>query len=154
MADASEQLSLSAEELLLRVAQVYLQRRCQGITLGPVVLAYWEDFYRLYAPRVAKRLARYFPNRMERDDVFQEVWLTLTTKLPEFQSQHGFRGFQAWLSKLIDHKAVDMIRRKRRNSAVALSELAAKEWEAVEAGGDPGQALERRALGQVVARQM
>jgi RNA polymerase sigma-70 factor (ECF subfamily) len=115
-----------------------------------VVLAYWEDFYRLYAPQVAGRLARYFPKRMERDDAFQEVWLTLTTKLPEFQWQHGFGGFRTWLGKLIDHKAVDLIRRQRRNPAAALSELAANEWETVAADGDLGQVLERRSLGQVV----
>jgi RNA polymerase sigma factor (sigma-70 family) len=149
MADASKQLSHDAEEVLLRVVQVYLERRCRGISSGPVLLAYWEDFYGLYAPRVAGRLARYFPNRMERDDAFQEVWLTLTTKLPEFQ-WHGFRGFRAWLGKLIDHKAVDLIRRQRRYPAAALSELAANEWESVEADGDLGQVLERRSLGQVV----
>ena len=150
MADASKQLSHDAEEPLLRAVQVYLQRRGQGKASGQVVRAYWEDFYRLYAPRVARRLARYFPYRMERDDIFQEVWLTLTSRLPEFQSQHGFRGFRAWLGKLIDHKAVDMIRRKRRYSAATQSQFAAEEWETVKADGDLVQVLERQSLGQEV----
>ncbi len=150
MAEASKQLSDESEELLLRVAQVYLRRRCQGVASGPVVLAYWEDFYRRYAPRVTGMLARCFPNRIERDDAFQEVWLTLTTKLSEFQWQYDGRGFQAWFAKLIYHKAVDLIRRKRRYRAVALSELAAAEWETREADGGLGQACERRSLGQEV----
>jgi RNA polymerase sigma-70 factor (ECF subfamily) len=150
MTGASKHLCHESEELLLRVVQIYLRRRCQGITSGPVVLAYWEDFYRRYAPRVAGMLARYFSNRIERDDAFQEVWLTLTTKLPEFQWQHGSRGFPGWLAKLIYHKAVDLIRRKQRYSAAVLSELVATQWKTLEADCGLGQPWERRSLGHQV----
>jgi hypothetical protein len=47
-------MSQEAQEALIRVVQVYLQRRSQAMEPGRLLDLYWEDFYRLYAP-VAER---------------------------------------------------------------------------------------------------
>jgi hypothetical protein len=44
-------LPKEAHEALVRVVQVYLQRRLQALEPGPLITLYWEEFYRLYSLR-------------------------------------------------------------------------------------------------------
>ena len=139
-----KELPWEAREALIRVAQVYLQRRSQAREPGALVTLYWEDFYRLYSPIVERTLQHCLPEPMERADAFQEVWLTITRKLPGFQWLKGPQGFQAWMDKLIRHKAVDLIRRKLRKPSRLLSEVGQGDREQIDAEGDPAQSSERR----------
>jgi RNA polymerase sigma-70 factor, ECF subfamily len=132
-----------AQEALVRVVQVYLQRRAQAVEPGPVLALYWEDFYRLYAPMVERRLKPCFRASMERDDAFQEVWVSIARKLPHFQWVGSLHSFQAWMAKVIRHKTVDMMRRKLRCASRVLSELGLEDWEPVDGQADPGQSSER-----------
>jgi RNA polymerase sigma-70 factor (ECF subfamily) len=94
---------------------------------------------------VQRTLKRSFPEPTERDDVFQEVWLTIARKLPGFQWRQGMQGFQGWMAKLIRHKTVDMIRRRRRQPSRVGRGQANEDWEPVDAAGDPARlSLPRR----------
>src|SRR5260370_28644163 len=85
MQQGLKDLPEEAHEALIRVVQVYLQRRFQALEPGALIALYWEEFYRLYAPMVQRMLKRCVAQAMDRDDVFQEVWLTIARKLPGFQ---------------------------------------------------------------------
>jgi RNA polymerase sigma factor (sigma-70 family) len=137
MPDAWKDLPEEAHEALIRVAQVYLRRRSQALAPGSLVTMYWQDFYRLYTPMVQLRLRHYFAQPMERDDVFQEVWLTIARKLPDFRWLGSSCSFRAWMGRVIRHKAVDMARRKLRRPRCVLSELHQTNWEVLSAEMDP-----------------
>ena len=92
MPEGSACLPDEAHEALIRVAQVYLQHRFQALEPGALITLYWEEFYRLYSPMVQRRLRRRFPEPAERDDVCQEIWLTIARRLPGFQWVEGSRG--------------------------------------------------------------
>jgi RNA polymerase sigma-70 factor, ECF subfamily len=143
-------LPKEAHEALIRVVQVYLQRRSQALEPGALITLYWEEFYRLYSPLVQRTLKHCFPKPMERDDVAQEIWLTIARKLPGFQWLEGSEGFEAWMGKLIRHKAIDVIRRKRRYSKSVLGEPGAVGSEPTDTEADPAQFAERRCRNDAV----
>jgi RNA polymerase sigma factor (sigma-70 family) len=143
MPDACKDLPEEAHEALIRVAQMYLRRRSQALTPGPVVTMYWQDFCRLYIPVVQLTLRYYIAQPIDRDDVFQEVWLTIAQKLPDFQWLGSSYRFRAWMGQVIRHKAVDMIRRQRRLSNCVPSELHKADCEVLTGETDPAQAAER-----------
>jgi RNA polymerase sigma factor (sigma-70 family) len=123
MPDAWKDLPEEAHEALVRVAQVYLLRRSQALAPGPLVTLYWQDFYRLYAPVVRSALRPYVAQPADSDDVSQEIWLTIARKLPDVQWLGNPSRFRAWVGRVVQHKAVDMIRRQRCRPGRVLSAL-------------------------------
>jgi RNA polymerase sigma factor (sigma-70 family) len=157
MPNAFKDLPEEAHEALIRVAQVYLRRRSQALAPGPLVTLYWQDFYRLYTPLVQRTLRHYVAESTERDDVVQEVWLTIAQKLPALQWLGSCASFRAWMVQVIRHKAVDMLRRKLRRPGCVRSELDQAKREAPTAQTDPAQSWERhwrREAVQVVLAQL
>jgi RNA polymerase sigma factor (sigma-70 family) len=79
----------------------------------------------------------------DRDDLIQEVWLTIARKLPQFCWNENRGGFRAWFAKVVHDKTVDLIRRGVRRTAT-LSSLSEDQQEPVDSGHDPTVNLERR----------
>ena len=63
-------------------------------------------------------------NVYDAEDVVQEVFVTLFVKRPLF---HGDDGFKTWLYAVARNKAVDLLRKQKRGSAVPLDEAPAAE---------------------------
>ena len=140
------------DKILVRVVQVYFERRLNAQAPGAVLTLYWEDFYRVYRPMVAGMLGHHFANSADRDDASQEVWLTLASKLPEFQWHENRLGFRAWMITLIRNKAVDLIRQKSRHPIAAIEELPKKDQEPADPDADPTRPLEKSWRREVLAK--
>jgi RNA polymerase sigma factor (sigma-70 family) len=136
------------DSILVRVVQVYFERRLKAEAPGVVLTLYWEDFYRVYGLMVAGILGHHFPNSADRDDATQEVWLTVASKLPEFQWRENRDGFRPWMTTLIHNKAVDLIRQKGRHPT---QELPKKDQERADPDADPTRPLEKSWRREVLA---
>jgi RNA polymerase sigma factor (sigma-70 family) len=82
--------------------------------------AAWAEFCRLYQPLIRTYVGRFRPHDHDADDLVQEIFLKLQSRLREFRLD-GSRGrFRAWLRSLTDNTVRDWLRsRKRRQDAVA-----------------------------------
>lgn len=136
------------EVLLLRVVQVYLQRRLRAAAPGAIVTLYWDEFYQLYAP-VVERMVRRTLRGADADDFLQEIWVLVAENLPRFQWQENRGGFRAWLSRLIHDKTVDLIRRRQRRAVQPLAALP-HGGEPEDSSGDPARALDVRWRREIV----
>lgn len=114
-------------DILVRVAQVYLRRRLQAVAPGAILTLYWEDFYRVYGPMVVATVRHYVADRDDADDLVQEIWLTVSRRLPQFEWRDSRGGFRAWMSKLVRDKTVDLIRRRLRQLSVTTADKALDE---------------------------
>jgi RNA polymerase sigma-70 factor (ECF subfamily) len=137
--------------ILVRVVQVYLQRRLQAEAPGALLTLYWEDFFRIYGPLVSALVARHV-ERHERDDLVQEIWMTVAAKLPDFQWTENRGGLRAWLTTLIRRRTIDLIRQRdrRREIGTAAAALPEGEQEPVDAQADPTARLEQEWQAQAV----
>jgi RNA polymerase sigma-70 factor, ECF subfamily len=136
------------DTILVRVVQVYFERRLKAEAPGPVLTLYWEDFYRVYGLMVTGMLGHHFANSADRDDAIQEVWLTVASKLPEFQWQENRGGFRAWMTTLIRNKAVDLLRQKGRHPT---EDLPKNDQERADPDADPTRPLEKSWRREVLA---
>lgn len=50
------------------------------------------------------------------DDVVQEVWVVVRTRLPDFQHNGRKGAFRKWLFQLVRGKVIDEVRRRQRHS--------------------------------------
>lgn len=136
--------------ILVRVVQVYLRRRLQAEAPTAILSLYWEEFFRIYAPIVSAVVARHIKGP-ERDDLVQEVWMTVATKLPEFHWTENRGGLRAWITTLIRNRTIDLIRQKARRQAVAsAAPLPEGALEPPAAHGDPTLGLEKEWQGQAL----
>src|SRR5713101_3521915 len=103
------------QEMLLRVAQVYLSCQLDRNTPSPnpIITLFWEEFHRFYTPIVLKMVRRFCPDLALADDIAQEVWVIIAKKLPEFHWKRDGGDLCAWIGKIVHDKAVDFLRRKR-----------------------------------------
>jgi RNA polymerase sigma-70 factor (ECF subfamily) len=108
--------------ILLQVVQAYLKQRLQAEAPTAVLSLYWDDFFRLYAPIVAGLINRHVPNAQEREDLFQEVWMTVTRRLPAFQWRENRGGLRAWLTTVIRNRTIDLVRQRASGPVVNASE--------------------------------
>ena len=131
-----------ARQLLAYCAQAYLQRCLQKIAPGAILTLFWEEFYRFHARLVARMVRRSFPDDHDQDDLIQEVWLTVTRKLPAFRWNENRTGFRAWFAKLVHDKTVDLIRCRARHRVTTLDHCPVEPQDTVD-GGDPSEAFER-----------
>lgn len=121
---APEAVSEDPQQLLLSVVQHYLKQRLQAEAPSALVTLYWEEFFRVYAPIVSGLVARHVARQEERDDLVQEVWMTVAARLPEFHWRENRGGLRAWLSTLIRNRTIDLIRQKgRRLQPLALEQV-------------------------------
>jgi len=56
---------------------------------------------------------RYIPNRDEVEDVVQDSFVKILTSIGEFQFQ-GEGSLKSWVSRIVAHRAVDLLRRDER----------------------------------------
>src|SRR5262249_1022828 len=124
------------QQLLVACAQAYLRRCQQEAAPGAVLTLFWEEFYRFYTRLVVRLVRRRFPDGHDQDDLVQEVWLTVTRKLPSFRWHENRSGFRAWFAKLVHDKAVDLVRRRARRRETTLDHCPADPQDPVD-GTDP-----------------
>jgi len=63
---------------------------------------------------------RYTQNRQDAEDLFQDVFVTIFTKLDKYNFLGSFEG---WIRRIAVHAAIDLFRRKDRFLTVASSDI-------------------------------
>ena len=109
-----------------------------------------EAFVRLhawFAPRTFAHLRSLVGD--DADDVQQEVWLTVYRQVARLADPGAFR---TWLFRTTRHRAIDWLRRRRREGEVIVEGLEGVGLEvASDAGDDAEAALDLAALGELIA---
>jgi len=79
----------------------------------PNPTAAWEKFVRLYTPFLFYWAKRVGASAQEREDLVQDVLVTLLQKLPEFVYDPE-RSFRAWLRTIVANRWKDWVRLHRK----------------------------------------
>ena len=105
-------------------SQAWVERARTGDT------AAWERVVQHYAADVARLCRRLLGSREEAEDVAQESFLRAQGALAAYDPN---RPFRRWLLAIAAHRAIDLLRRRRREARLFESE--ALDAEAVASGG-------------------
>lgn len=119
---ASSRPSGQSELQLLRQTQQYLCALSQGEVPEAALADVWKEFYSEYGGLIRRSLIARGLRHDALEDCFQEVWLTVIVRLPGFRPTNGPHGFRAWLHTVARSRAVDLVRRRIRERAVAAGE--------------------------------
>jgi RNA polymerase sigma-70 factor (ECF subfamily) len=135
---AREDLNLQ----LLQHTQKYLECRFRRQAQVSIFIESWEQFYRICGPLLRHyALACHVP-RAELEDFVQEVWTELVKSLRDFHYDRQRGRFTSWLYRVVQSKAIDLLRRRIRHPTVGLclqSQALLESWEE-----DPLTACERK----------
>ena len=108
------------DQELLNQTQDYLEYRSLGNDPPPALAAAWDRFYDCYARRLPAVLARFDMTAAEQEDCLQEVWMSIVAHLGKFQCDDGRARLSTWPTTVARNKAVDILRRRRRDRADGL----------------------------------
>lgn len=72
-----------------------------------------ELIYRQFAPKMYGICLRFAGNKMEADDILQEGFIKILTKLKDFRNEGSFEG---WIRKTMINTAINYYRKNLRNS--------------------------------------
>ncbi len=99
-----------------------LVRACQAATQP----AYFDELTRRYRSRVVRWCYVYLRDADEAQDVTQEVFIRLLTRLPSYRHEVPF---VAWLQTIVRNRCVDHLRQDKHALDQELSENIAAPWE-------------------------
>jgi RNA polymerase sigma-70 factor (ECF subfamily) len=105
-------MSLSAPNAHPEPSSSLLQAVRNGSSEG------WDRLVRVYAPVVARWCRRAGLQEAAGDDVLQEVFLTVSRSVGDFDRDQGSGSFCAWLATITRTRICDHLRRQGRQPAV------------------------------------
>lgn len=74
-----------------------------------------ELIYRKFAPKMYGICLRFAGNKMEADDILQEAFIKIFTKLKDFRNEGSIEG---WIRRTIINTAINFYRRNLRNNRI------------------------------------
>lgn len=72
----------------------------------------WAQLVRLYGPLVSYWLHRYALQQADHEDIFQEIFRAVATKIGSYQHKQPGASFRGWLRVITHNKWIDFTRRK------------------------------------------
>jgi RNA polymerase sigma factor (sigma-70 family) len=105
-------------------------KREDGGTTSPLLLkrvadwadqAAWCDFYRTYDPLLRSWSRGYGLDGATLEDLCQQIWIGLADRMRSYQYDPG-RTFRGWLRRFCHSRAVDLLRKRKTESARFLDE--------------------------------
>jgi RNA polymerase sigma factor (sigma-70 family) len=106
----------------------------------------WAEFLARYDPLVCLWCSRYGLDAEAADELRQRIWVELARRMPAYQYDPG-GSFRAWLRRLCQHRAIDLIRERRDRGCLPLGED-----ELVDRRSLPGETAGEDAAGGEAAR--
>jgi RNA polymerase sigma factor (sigma-70 family) len=100
--------------------QAYLAFQLERLAPDAVLTLAWKRFYATWSNTIRGLVRRWQANPAESEDVVQEVWSEIVTRLPEFHWNANRPGLRRWLYKLVKSKTMDTFRRRQRRPAQSL----------------------------------
>ncbi len=77
--------------------------------------AAWEEFVALYRPVIVRLAMSRGLQHSDADDLAQQVLVSVSRKIPEWQSNDRRAQFRTWLSKVVRNAAINMVTRRRND---------------------------------------
>jgi RNA polymerase sigma factor (sigma-70 family) len=108
------------QELLERV-QVYVTARARQVPPSEESTAAWDRFFPLCDRLIGGRVGHWRLCEADQCDCIQEVWGEVLGKLQHWETLPILGRFEAWLSGLARHKALDAIRSRYRRPMTQMS---------------------------------
>lgn len=137
--------------LLFRTVQRYLTRLSEGERPDSTERDRWEQFYRQFDPYVRRLVKAWRLPAADTDDVVQEIWGDLVTRLTGLNYDPRRGRFHAWLFTLVRRKVIRFLQRRSRHSVQQLLDPA----EALtQDDGDPVAACLRQENRRLVRRML
>jgi RNA polymerase sigma-70 factor (ECF subfamily) len=146
--------SLSAGECLdpelLQETQAYLQCRFRRQAHADVSIKSWERFYGICDSLIRCYARAFNVPRADLKDLVQEVWTELLKSLRYFSYDRERGRFSSWLYRVVQSKAIDLLRRRTRHPTVTITLQSQRQLESREE--DPAMACERSGQREHVQR--
>lgn len=142
-------------ELVTNV-QLFLQDRVSGVASDELSSEAWRDFFAVYDQIVRRFAIANGISHADVDECSQEVWATILEHLDSFEVDEKKGRFRTWLYTVVRSKAVDMLRRSQRASALSLNDsrrqLDVVESESVDLGDELDESWRRVTLKALLRR--
>lgn len=106
--------------VLLGWAQEYLRSQLETAQPESLVVAAWDEFFRLYDALVRRFAHSQGLRGSDVDDCAQNVWLEVVGRLPEFERPEAQSGLRSWLYAVVRSKTNDFLRRRLRHPEESL----------------------------------
>jgi RNA polymerase sigma-70 factor (ECF subfamily) len=74
----------------------------------------WEDFVRVYGPKIRSWCTKWQISEPDADDISQLVLVKLVEKLPEFEYDSG-QSFRGWLKVMVHNTWIDLTRKNKQD---------------------------------------
>lgn len=73
-----------------------------------------KEILRRQSEQIKIQIAKYFKNKEDREDVFQEMVIHLLDRIKHFDPEHTNANLAGWVSRVVKHKCISILR--KRNS--------------------------------------
>jgi RNA polymerase sigma factor (sigma-70 family) len=130
----------STNQFLLESAQEFLRQQLEHLSPNSLLLAAWDEFYRIYSGVIRRFILAHGLRGADVDDCAQEVWMDVAARLLVFEHPEDRPGLRAWLYTVVRSKASDLMRRRKRRPTDGLDEA---DHEPVANDSDPADLFER-----------
>jgi RNA polymerase sigma factor (sigma-70 family) len=116
---------LEAARMTLGDVQQFLKCQARNVEPDAASTRAWHCFYRRYTNVIRRRATAFHFDAEEGEDLAQEVWAEVITHLPEFDWHGNPCCLRAWFDKVVRTRALNLIRRRRRQPNVSLNQAPA-----------------------------
>jgi RNA polymerase sigma-70 factor (ECF subfamily) len=106
---------------LLVNTQKYLASQLERLVPDTLLSQAWDRFYQIYSSAIRGFVRRFEITQTDADDIAQEVWAEVITRLPAFHWNANRSGLRHWFYKLVKSKTMDVFRRQKRARAKSLA---------------------------------
>ncbi len=127
---------------LMENTQEYLRACISDKLPDAMLVAAWDDFYRVYDVLIRRFAIARGMRGADVDDCVQDVWFEIGRRLAGFEITSE-AGLRSWLYTLVRSRATDMFRRRARQPAALLGESLQQGFEPPGREGDPSARSEQ-----------
>ena len=130
--------------VLLGWVQEYLRSQLEQAKPDSLVVAAWDEFYRVYDGLVWRFAHSRGLRGSDLDDCAQKVWLEVASGLSKFERPDARSGLRSWLYTVVRGKAGDFFRVRMRRRADSLESAREAGWEPSSRDSRPADSVEQQ----------
>ena len=128
---------------LLSSVQQQIRAGIQKLVPGSPAARDWKRFCQIYTGTIRRTAKACGLPPDETEDLEHETWVQVMRKLPDYRPSGRPGSFRRWLHTIVRHKAIDLLRRKKRHPTRSLAMVFDDAEQPIDPGPDPADAYER-----------